>query len=101
MDKLNSQPDLFTYDQSFYNASVESFNQRMTDNMKWVCTNLLLDPFEYCTLIHVINQDKFDIINVRDMSRLGSHLKFEWLIMYIGLHLKIRMNGQWRTQEGF
>jgi hypothetical protein len=70
----------------------------MKDILKWVCECLLLDPFEFCYFIHIINQDAFDIIRVRDMSMLGNYLKFDYFLLFIGLHIKVQLN-EWRQTK--
>ena len=98
VDKLNSQPDLFTQDQSYYRQDKQTFNYWMFKIMQWVCTYLLMDPFEYCFMLHVLSKPEFDIIVIRDATQLQSALKFEYLIMYVGLHIKVTLN-KWRNQN--
>ena len=64
----------------------------MEDIIQWVCKNLLFDEFEFVFWLNIIEKDQFDIINVRTNTGMGSQLKFEWLLIYIGLHLKSYLN---------
>ena len=66
--------------------------QRMEEIVQWVCKNLLFDEFEFVFWLNIIEKDQFDIISVRTITGMGSHLKFEWLVLFIGLHLKSYMN---------
>lgn len=53
--QLNRQPDLFSQDQAYYRQDKQSFNYWMVKIMQWVCTYLLMDPYEYCFLLHVLS----------------------------------------------
>lgn len=64
----------------------------MEEIVQWVCKNLLFDEFEFVFWLNIIEKDQFDIISVRTITGMGSHLKFEWLVLFIGLHLKSYMN---------
>jgi len=64
----------------------------MEELIKWVCTSLLMDPFEYVFWLHILSQDAFDIIVVRDTTQMGHELKYDMLMLYIGLHLKMHLN---------
>ena len=57
----------------------------MQDNLKWVCTNLLFDGFEFVFWLNLIDKPAFDILNVRDITGLGTELKYEYLLLYLGL----------------
>ena len=65
----------------------------MTDLLKWVAQNLLFDFYEYVYWLSIIGNDLFDIIRVRDISRLD--IKYEYLMLYVGLHVKVRLN-EWK-----
>ena len=68
----------------------------MAQNLLWVCENLLLDCFEYVYFLHILNQDVFDLLTVRDLTNIPN-FKYENLMIYIGLYLKINLN---YNQEG-
>jgi len=43
----------------------------MEEILQWVCGHLLLNPFEFTFWLHIINQEPFDIINVRELTGAG------------------------------
>ena len=70
----------------------------MKDIVKWICKNLLFDTFELVFWLNIVDKDCFDILNVRQYTNLHSRLKYEYLLLYIGLHLKVHLNYQ-NTQQ--
>ena len=64
-DKLNSQPDIFYHDAKYYKESRFIFKERMSDITKWICKNLLFDPFELVFWLTIIDKEAFDILAVR------------------------------------
>lgn len=91
-DKLDAQPDIFCNDPRYFRESPNLCRERMEDIIQWVCKNLLFDEFEFVFWLNIIEKDQFDIINVRSNTAMGSQLKLEWLLLYIGLHLKSYLN---------
>ena len=53
---------------------------------------MLFDFFEFVYWLSIIDTDQFDIIRVRDISKLGKSLKYEYLLLFIGLHVKVHLN---------
>jgi hypothetical protein len=90
VDKLDSQTDIFCYDQQYFRESREIYKERMQDIFQWVCQNVLLDAFELCYLFRVLDHDAFDILNVRSATNMG--IKLEYLILYVAIHLRIHLN---------
>ncbi len=44
----------------------------MQDNIKWVCTNLLFDAFEFVFWLNLVDKPDFDILSVRSITGFGS-----------------------------
>ena len=64
----------------------------MVDILKWISRHLLLDPFELIFWLNIMDKESFDILGIRQYTGLGQRLKYEHLMLYVGLHLKVHLN---------
>lgn len=63
----------------------------MVGIIRWMCANLLMSPFELVHFITVLDDEYFDILNIRITTGM-SNLSFDMLMLYIGLNLKTHFN---------
>lgn len=72
----------------------------MQTSIKWVCEHLLFDPFEFAFWLTVMSQDEFDILLLRQRPQLAD-LQFEYLMLYVGLHVKLSLNDPAAAQNNY
>lgn len=96
-DKLRSQPDIF-FNKPPEKESRMQFKDRMTQIVKWLCIQLLFDPFELVYWLSIIDDEHFDILNMRQMTNIKD-LKYDFLMISIGLYLKSHLNYRNSSQQ--
>ena len=89
-DRLKVENDIFCYHEDCY-KSPEEFRQMMTHLLKTICCNLLFDPWEFAFWLHLVNLNDLEILRMRQKTGLKEYLKFDHLLMYIGLNLKMHL----------
>lgn len=88
MDRLKSESDIFCYHEDCYKTP-EQFRYMMSHTFKTICCNLLFDPWEFAFWLHIVNLDELDILRMRQKTGLNDYLKYDHLLMYVGLNLKM------------